>query len=156
MHILMFRDLLIFILLATAAAGETPLEKTLQSAATRFHLTPAEIQTAAQKAVWNEHRNAAAIALPRAQGVLAIVLLQQPGGDFLAVDVSPVEAANLGKLGLKGRRIYERVETTPLEWLPRKDGSFQIVFRTRAWSGGQRYTVTEPLIIASDGRVFWR
>jgi hypothetical protein len=152
----MFRALLVIVLLATAAGGETPLEKTLQSAATKLHLTPAEIQTAAQKAVWNEHRNAAAITLQRAQGVLAIVLLQQPGGNFLAVDVSQVEAANLGKLGLKGRRVYERVETTPLEWISRKDGLFQMAFRTRAWSGGQRYTVTEPLIIALDGRVVWR
>jgi len=67
-----------------------------------------------------------------------------------------VEAANLGKLGLKSRRVYERIETTPLEWLSREDGHLQITFRTRAWSGGQRYTVTEPLLLTVNGKVSWR
>jgi hypothetical protein len=152
----MCRVLLIIALLAAAAVAETSFNTALRSSASKFHLTAGEIQIAAQTAVWNEPRNAAAITLPRQKGVLALVLLKQPGGDYLTVDVSQVEAANLGKLGLKGRRVYERIETTPLEWLSREDGHLQITFRTRAWSGGQRYTVTEPLLLTVNGKVSWR
>ena len=83
------------------------------------------------------------------------MLLRQPDGTYLAADASGVEAGNFGKLG-RPRTDYEHFETTPVEWLYRNDGFFQVRIRTRAWRAGKRYTVSEPLIIRPDGTVLYR
>jgi hypothetical protein len=44
----------------------------------------------------------------------------------------------------------------PVEWLRRDDGLFQLVMRTRAWKAGQRFSVSEALVIKPDGTVLWR
>ena len=59
------------------------------------------------------------------------MFLQQTHGDYLAVDVSGMERANIGYLGPD--RHYERVETTSLKWLPRDDGLFHIQMRVEVW-----------------------
>ena len=73
------------------------------------------------------------------------------------MDVSGIEGVNLGVIGMTRRAAYDRVETTPIKWLPREDGLFQILVRTRAWKSGQRYTVSgAPAIIKADGTVTWQ
>jgi hypothetical protein len=81
--------------------------------------------------------------------------LRQQDGAFLEIDLSAVEGGNFGKLGLRPVE-YDRFETSPIEWLPRQDGLFQVNIQTRAWRAGQRYTVSEPLVIHPDGTVIWR
>ena len=87
---------------------------------------------------------------------ILFVFLKLDSDRYKAADVSGVEAANLGVLGVSRKTDYDRVETTPIEWLPRDDGRFQVVMRTRAWKAGQRYTVSEGLLIASDGTPLYR
>ena len=70
------------------------------------------------------------------------------------IDVSGMEGANLGLIGPDRR--YDRVETTPLKWLHRDDGLFQIQMRTRAWKSGQRYTAAGTLVIKPDGTCVWQ
>jgi len=84
------------------------------------------------------------------------VFLKLDSGRYKAADVSGVEAASLGVLGISKKADYDRVETTPIEWLPRDDGRFQVVMRTRAWKAGQRYTVSERLLITSGGTPLYR
>jgi hypothetical protein len=88
---------------------------------------------------------------PEAQGVASLVFLRQTHGDYLAVDVSGMEGANFGYLGTTPRSGYDRFETTPLKWLHRDDGLFEIQMRTRAWRSGQRYTASGTLVIKPDG-----
>lgn len=99
--------------------------------------------------LWNSNRTAVAIAIPKPKASVLFVFLRQTHGDYLAVDVSGMEGANIGFLGPD--RHYDRVETTPLKWLYRDDGLFQIQTRTRAWSSGRRYTAAGTLVIKPDG-----
>ena len=55
-----------------------------------------------------------------------------------------------------GNTYMKRFETTPVAWLHRDDGLLGVSMRTRAWRSGQRYTVSEPLLIRPDGTVLWR
>jgi hypothetical protein len=106
--------------------------------------------------LWNSNKTAVAIVITKPKASLIFVLLRQTSGKYLAVDVGAVEGGNFGKLGTAGRAGYDRFETTPVEWLYRDDGMFQVVMRTRAWKLGKRYTVLEPLIIRPDGTPLWR
>ena len=106
-------------------------------------------------ALWNTNRTAVAVAISRPAPSLVYVFIRQRNDTFLTVDVSGVESGNFGKLG-RSRREYTRFETTPIKWLPRDDGYLQIVVRTRAWTGRQRYTVSEPLVIRADGSPVFR
>ena len=106
-------------------------------------------------ALWNSDKSAAVASTSEASGTRVTAYLQQQDGTFLTVDLSAVESGNFGKLG---RRLadYDRFETRPIAWLPRQDGLFQVEIQTQAWLAGQRYTVSEPLIIRPDGSVIWR
>jgi hypothetical protein len=106
--------------------------------------------------LWNSNRTAIAIGIPKPKASLVFVFLRQTGGKYLAADCSGVEGGNFGKLGIAGRAAYGRFETTPVEWLHRDDGMFQVVMRTRAWKSGKRYTVTEPLVVTADGTPLYR
>jgi hypothetical protein len=106
--------------------------------------------------LWNPNGTAVAASFARPKSSLIFAFLRQPDGNFLAVDVSRVEGANLGKLGTAGRAGFERCETMPVKWLPRDDGLFQVVMRTRAWKAGQRHTASEPLVVKPDGTPVWR
>jgi hypothetical protein len=106
-------------------------------------------------ALWNAERTAAVAAVPDASGTRVTAYLQQPDGTFLEIDLSAVERRNLGKLGRLGAE-YDHVETRPIEWLPRQDGLLQVKIQTQAWRAGQRYTVSEPLVLRPDGTVIWR
>ena len=141
-------------ILATCAAIAQG-ESTFQTALRTAEVSHEELSHASHVALWNSDQSAAVVAFHRRQGSLVLVLLRQPDGQFRVVDVSRVEDGNFSKLGFPRSR-SERFETSPVEWLPRDDGSFHIVLRTRAWQSGKRYTASEPLIIRPDGTPLWR
>lgn len=113
-----------------------------------------ELVRAIDQGLWNTQRTALAIAIPRPEASLLFVFLQQDSEDYLPVDVSGLERANIGFIGPDRR--YERIETTPLKWLSRDDGRFHIQMRTYAWSSGQRYTAAGTLLMDPDGTCLWQ
>jgi hypothetical protein len=115
----------------------------------------AEVERALRAGIWNRDKTALAIHLPSPRGTALLVFILQATGGWLTVDVSRVERANLGKLGVPGTA-FDSVETAPLRWLDRSDGLLQVEVRTRARKSGQRFTVSEPLLIRPDGTVLWR
>ena len=78
-----------------------------------------EIVRALGTGLWNTNRTAIAIAIPKPKASVLFVFLRQPGGKYLAVDVSGMEGCNFGYLGTR-REGYDRFETTPVEWLRRR------------------------------------
>lgn len=116
-----------------------------------------EIARALSTGLWNTNRTAVAIAIPKPKASVLFVFLRQPGGKYLAVDVSGMESCNFGYLGTR-REGYDRFETTPVEWLRREDGLFQVRMRTRAWKGRQRYTASGggTCVIKPDGTTLWQ
>jgi len=157
----MFRAaLILFALIATASAGESRIDAALLTSAQKA--MPREVATnllarALESGLWNSNRTAVAVSIaqPHPKSSLVFVFLRQKDGTYLAVDARGVEGGNFGKLG-RPRTDYERFETTPVEWVYREDGRFMVSMRTRAWRGGQRYTVSEPLLITTNGTVLWR
>lgn len=115
----------------------------------------AKVERALRAGIWNRDKTALAIHLPVPRGTALLVFILQATGEWVPVDVSPVERANLGKLGVPGTA-FDSVVTVPLRWLDRSDGLLQVEVRTRAWKSGQRFTVSEPLLIRPDGTVLWR
>ncbi len=116
-----------------------------------------EIVRVLSTGLWNTNRTALAIAIPKPKASVLFVFLRQPGGKYLAVDVSGMEGCNFGYLGTR-REDYDRFETTPIEWLRREDGLFQVRMRTRAWKGRQRYTASGggTCVIKRDGTTLWQ
>lgn len=108
-----------------------------------------------ENALWNADGTAAVAASPGESGTQITAFLGQQDGSFRKIDLSAVENSNFGKLGRR-RTEYERFETTPIMWIPRLDGLLQIEIQTRAWHGGRRYTVSEPVLLRRDGTVLWR
>jgi hypothetical protein len=142
-------------------ASEPRLDDALLSAAQKA--MPGEIATrqlirALDAGLWNSDRTAVAISVSQQhpKDSVVFVFLRRPDGTYLAADASRVEVSNFGKIGRLQPTDYERFETTPVDWLHRDDGLFQVRIRTRAWRAGQRYTVYEPLIIQPDGTVLYR
>lgn len=146
-------------LMTSASAGEVPIDAALLAAA-RVSMPGVtatnELVSILQGGLWNSNQTAVAVSVSRPEAQAIFVLFRQTNANYLAVDVSRVEAGNLGKLGLAGRAGYDRVETTPTRWVYREDGRFQVIMRTRAWRAGKRYTVSEPLLINADGTILWR
>jgi hypothetical protein len=157
---LMFRAaLLLFALVAGASAAESRIDPMLLAAAQKAMprgMATNELVRALELGRWNSNRTAVAISIKQPEASLVFVFLKQTNGTYLAADASGVEDGNFGVLGHRPRKDYERFETTPTEWLPRKDGLFQVNMRTRAWRAGKRYTVSEPLVIRPDGYVSYR
>ena len=106
-------------------------------------------------AVWNSDGSAAAAAFPGETGTRVVAYLKQDDGGFTEVDLSPVERGNFGKLGREPAD-YERYETRPIALLSREDELLQVTVETRAWRGGQRFTVREHVMVRGDGSVLWR
>jgi hypothetical protein len=119
-------------------------------------ITMDEIIDGIQEGLWNSDRTAIAVSFSRPKASLIYVFIRQTEGAYIAAGVSAVEAGNFFKLGINGRSGYDRFETRPAQLLHRDNGLFQAEFRTRAWKGGQRYTVSEMLLIKPDGTVLWR
>ena len=146
------------VLQAVCQGEESRVDDALSSAARKA--LPREIVTnglakALQGGLWNSNRTALAISIPQPKASVIFVFLRRADGTFIAADASGVEGGNFGKLG-RPRSDYSRFETTPIEWLPHRDDLFRVRMRTRAWRGGQRYTVSEDLVIKSDGTVLYR
>jgi hypothetical protein len=142
---------------AAAPRVEDPLLASARKALPQA-ITTNEIIKVLQAGLWNSNRTALAVSFPRPRPEASVifVFLRQTNGTYLAVDASGVEGALLGNLGSRGRKDYDRFETTPVEWLYRDDGRFQVVMRTRAWTAGKRYTRSENLLISRSGTVLWR
>jgi hypothetical protein len=141
------------------AFAQTHLDDGLVTAAQKalpHDISTNEIVRALSTGLWNTNKTALAIAIPKPKATILLVLLRQPGGKYLAVDVAGMEGANIGYLGPD--RHYDRVETTPVEWLRREDGLFQVRMRTRAWKGRQRYTASGggTCVIKPDGTTIWQ
>lgn len=140
---------------ASAAVDKPEFEPALRAAIQKAAVPEAESTRAMKAALWNTNRTAVAVSMSRPAAAMIFVFIRQRDGSFLTVDISAVESGNFGKLG-RGRKEYTRFETVPIEWLPRERGYLQVVVRTTAWAGRQRYTVSEPLVIQPDGTPVWR
>jgi hypothetical protein len=148
----------LFAAIAVASAGESKINGALLAAAQKAmprSLGTDQMFRALQSGLWNSNRTALAVSVAQPKATVVLVFLRQTNGTYLASDASGVEGGNFGKLGRR-RTDYERFETTPVEWLHREDGRFQVRMRTRAWRGGQRYTTSEDLLIEPDGTVLYR
>ncbi len=153
--------LLLFVMFVAAgasAAGSDANDALLRAASKSLPrgISTNEIANAFANGLWNSNRTAVAVAFPRPKASVVFVFLRQTNGTYLAADASGVEGGNFGKLGIAGRKGYDRFETMPVRWMHREDGWFQVVMRTRAWKAGQRYTVSEPLLIKPNGTVLYR
>jgi hypothetical protein len=122
-----------------------------------------------EKAIWHPNRDDVAVGfigdeqmipdrrVARDAGPVSfvVVFLLQPGGTYIAVDVSQVELVNIGRIG--PLRSYRNAETAPTQWVQRESDDVQVWLHTAAWDlTGQRYRSSEPLIITRDGRPLWR
>jgi hypothetical protein len=63
------------------------------------------------------------------------------------IDITRVERANLGKLGIRPLKAYSKIVNFPSKWLQASNNEYMINITTQAWFEGQRYTVTEPVYI---------
>jgi hypothetical protein len=106
-------------------------------------------------ALWNADGTAAVSAVPGETVTRVTAFLKQQDGTFLEVDLSGAEDRHVGRLGHR-RTEYDRVETRAIEWLSRQDDLLQVRIQTQAWRAGQRYTVSEPVVLRRDGTVLWR
>lgn len=112
----------IFIQIFTMSfAEQKPLDSALISAVRKLDLKDKGINAgqmiaALENGVWNPNRTAVAASVDNPDGTVIFVFLKQTGGTYLSVDVSQVEGANFGALGLRPRTDYERFETKPIEW----------------------------------------
>ena len=151
----MTRGLITMAIVLVACVAIADDELSFKAALRSTGVSGAELSHASNAALWRNDKEAAAVAFHRQRGSLILVFLRQPGGEFRVVDVSRIEDGNLGKVGFP-RSHYDRLETLPVEWLSRDDRLFQVVFRTRAWHSGKRYTASESLLIGPDGTPLWR
>ncbi|TVZ39045.1 hypothetical protein P886_3432 [Alteromonadaceae bacterium 2753L.S.0a.02] len=95
--------------------------------------------------LWNSDKTALAFCESKEKTTCFIIANNIP------TNVSHIETANLGKLGLAGKNQYEKIETFPSEWVAEKQNGNLISFTTRAWVNGQRYTVSGPVFVRNDG-----
>jgi hypothetical protein len=140
------------------AFAQVPTEEAEFTAARRAappSILDPDIRAAIQTGLSHPEGKVRAISIARKEGTFILVLICKSDGTCVAADASNVELANFGYFG-RPRGEYERFETLPTRWLPRTDGLLQVLIRTRAWRDGQRYTVSEPLIIKPDGTVLFR
>lgn len=114
------------------------------------------VDAAVANGLWDESRQALAMAIPGEDHTGIFALMKQQSGEFAAVDVSIIEKGLFRKLGLADRSSYERYETVPVEWIPMANERQMLIVRLRAWKEGQRYTVTGPVVIEASGQVIWQ
>jgi hypothetical protein len=120
-------------------------------------VTTGEMDSAIKAGVWDSNRRAVAISIIRAsRPTILLVILKLASGRYKAIDISETEGANLGVLGIARWDAYDRVETTPVKWLPRNDGYFQVVVRTKASKNGKQYSMEDSRVITSDGTPIYR
>lgn len=141
------------------AFGEPSVDDALFAASRKSlpsDLSTSEIARVLSVGLWNPEKTAVAVSFARPEASLVLVFIRRGPDKYQAVDVSGVEGGNFGKLGIGGRKGYERFETTPVRWMHRDDGLYYVEIRTRAWKSGRRYTVSEPMLISTNGTPLWR
>lgn len=95
--------------------------------------------------LWNSDKTAFAFCESKEKTTCFIIANNIP------TNVSRIENANLGKLGLPRKKRYEKIETFPSKWVEENQNGNLISFTTRAWINGQRYTVSGPVFVRNDG-----
>ena len=144
---------------ASVAFAEPSVDDALLGAARKalpVDISTNEIARVLNAGLWNPEKTAVAVSFARPEASLVFVFIRRGPGKYQAVDVSGVEGGNFGKLGIAGRKGYERFETTPIRWMQRDDGLYFVEIRTRAWKSGKRFTVSEPMLISTNGTPLWR
>jgi len=91
--------------------------------------------------LWNAENSAVAFCVVEQESQCFIV------AEETAINVSQVENANIGKLGITPKEKYEKVITFPTKWLQSNKNEYLVLFTTQAWLSGQRYTVKEPVFV---------
>ncbi|WGL16528.1 hypothetical protein PVT68_17420 [Microbulbifer bruguierae] len=62
-------------------------------------------------------------------------------------DISKVESANLGKIGVRKRADYSKIISFPSKWLKASDAELMVEITTKAWCEGKQHTLVEPVYI---------
>lgn len=94
-----------------------------------------------ENSIWSKQGNAVAFCLYENESKCYVI-----AGEKI-INVSQVENSNIGKLGILKKSAYEKVLTTPVEWLNSENETLMFSFKTEAWLSGKKYTVTEPVLI---------
>ena len=85
----------------------------------------------AKEVVWSEDMKSLAFCVAEVESRCYVVT------DEVPVDVSYIENANVGKLGVKSKSEYERVVTHPVKWVKSGNEGVIFFFETDAWLSGQ-------------------
>ncbi|MGL6161412.1 hypothetical protein [Microbulbifer sp.] len=91
--------------------------------------------------LWSSERAAVAFCITEEKVTCYVVSGQN------VTDVSQVEMANIGKLGRRTKKEYDKVITSPTEWHHSQGDELMVLFTTQAWISGQRYFATEPVFV---------
>jgi hypothetical protein len=142
--------------LSTAAAPRP--QDVLQDSAQRIfggEVSQKDLASAVKHAVWNPDKTAAVVVIKQALNPVIAVFLQRKDGWFFAVDASAVQRENLFRLGVPLHNIT-KAETEAVKWLPRKDQYLQVIMRTDARINKKKYTISQPLTVSREGKIFWQ
>ncbi|SDB45040.1 hypothetical protein SAMN02927930_01744 [Pseudidiomarina indica] len=101
--------------------------------------------------LWSEGGGAEAVCINESKMISHCFIVV---GD-VRIDISEVEASNLGKLGLRPKEAYSKVINIPSKWLKVAKNEYMVEITTHAWFEGQRYTVKEPAYV-KDGKYYQR
>ena len=151
----LYSIIVIFSLSVHLHGGENQIIMSAQRAAKAAKVSAPEIKKGITNAFWGPDNSVLAVTFSKEEGTLCLVVFHDKNSQLKVVDVSPVESGNFGKLGFR-RSHYQKYTTFPKKWIAREDDLIQISFVTQAWLNGQRYTVSEPLIIQRDGTPLFR
>jgi hypothetical protein len=113
------------------------------------------VGAAKETGLWTDDRKAAAVVADTKAGNVFVVL-ETAQEQYLVANVSPIVSGLFAKLGTTDRSDYERYVVEPVRWLNQTDSQVVAEFRLRAWRDGQRYSVTGPVAVNSDGTVDWQ
>ena len=102
-----------------------------------------EIMNIESNCLWNESRTAIAVCSNEQTTKCYIV------DSETVTDVSIIQKSNLGKISIIEKSKYESVITEPKKWLSSKKKQYLVLFQTRAWLKGQRYTVSGPAAVVN-------
>ena len=69
-----------------------------------------------------------------------------------STDVSLIEGKNIGKLGVTPKDQYDKVVTLPSSWKRTDSDGDLVIFTTKAWLKGQRYTIQGMVFVDSNGK----
>ena len=90
--------------------------------------------------IWKQEGNAAAFCDYKEKSICYVICENH------AVDVSVVENANLGKIGVAPRSEYDFVSTYPETWVESSTGC-KVEFITKASKKGEIFSISEPVYV---------